>query len=668
MGGIARFRPVRAAGLILVCLCALFGFAGTGLARPASAVRVVDYRGVSVRVPRSWPVFDLARDPRTCVRFDRHALYLGAPGRQEHCPAHAIGRTDAILISPLDVDHGAPSATASALALDGDASSYSLRRAGVEVTATWSRSPHTVARALGHSSVAMAKGSAANSSAGAAEGASARAAAQTADPSTGASTFTGLGFDACAAPSRSQMAAWSHSPYHAIGIYIGGVNMACAQPNLTRAWVEHEIASRWHPVPLYVGLQAAGSGCGCRSLSRNTARARSEGMAAAGDAVTRAQRIGISPGNPIYYDMEGHSTGGSNTAAVLAFFSGWTSRIHADGYVSGVYGSGSTTISDLVPKYHTGYREPDDIWIADWNGERTTHDPYVPASEWSHHQRLHQYLGANTETYGGVSINVDNDFLNGPTATARSGYMVLTSNGGVHLFGSIVGHGSEAGNLPHGVSAVALAQDRKTGGYWILRSDGGVKGFRAPLHGSLRNKLHGARPVAMVGSPRGGYQILTSDGRVHSFDASWYGSDANKMRSGVSAVALARDRKTGGYWVLRSDGGVDAFHAPAYGGLKNKLHGAKPVALAPGQRGGYLVLTSNGAVRRFGPAKLHGSDAGKLPSGVTAVSIATLPTTAGYRILRSDGAINCFGAASYGSLAGKLHGRSAPLMIVDEDG
>jgi hypothetical protein len=195
-----------------------------------------------------------------------------------------------------------------------------------------------------------------------------------------------------------------------------------------------------------------------------------------------------------------------------------------------------------------------------------------------------------------------------------------------------------------------------------------VKGFHAPLHGSLRNKLHRAVPVAMVGSPRGGYQILTSDGRVHSFDASWYGSDTSKIGPGVSAVALARDRKTSGYWVLRSDGGVDAFHAPSYGGLKNGLHGAKPVALSAGQRGGYFILTSNGAVHRFGPAKLHGSDARKLPSGVSAVSIATSPTISGYRILRSDGGVNCFGAASYGSLAGKLHGRSTPVMIIEDGG
>jgi hypothetical protein len=213
-----------------------------------------------------------------------------------------------------------------------------------------------------------------------------------------------------------------------------------------------------------VGLQAEGSGCGCRTLSLNTAQAHSEGIAAAHDAVAHAKRLGILPGNPIYYDMEGHSTGGSNTAAVLAFFSGWTSTIHAARYISGVYGSASTIMSSLVPKYHTRYREPDNIWIADWNGQRSTHDPYVPAADWSHRQWLHQYAGGHNESYGGVTINIDNDFLNGATANARKGYMLLTPNGGIHLFGPIEGHGSEAGKLPHGATAVGLARDRKTGG------------------------------------------------------------------------------------------------------------------------------------------------------------------------------------------------------------
>src|SRR5689334_14722292 len=135
MGGTARCRASTATALVFTCILALFGFAGATAGSPARMARVVRFHGISVRVPRSWPVFDLARDPHTCVRFNRHALYLGAPGPQERCPAHAVGRTDAILISELHPHQSAPTATARGLSLDGNASSYRLRAAGVQVTA-----------------------------------------------------------------------------------------------------------------------------------------------------------------------------------------------------------------------------------------------------------------------------------------------------------------------------------------------------------------------------------------------------------------------------------------------------------------------------------------------------------------------------------------------------
>src|SRR5215471_14975156 len=103
MGGISPVRVFTATAIIFACICALLGYVGEPLARPASAWRVVRYHGVTVRVPRSWPVFDLARDPQACVRFNRHAVYVGTPGREERCPAHAVGRTDALLLSPLRV-------------------------------------------------------------------------------------------------------------------------------------------------------------------------------------------------------------------------------------------------------------------------------------------------------------------------------------------------------------------------------------------------------------------------------------------------------------------------------------------------------------------------------------------------------------------------------------
>ena len=50
--------------------------------------------------------------------------------------------------------------------------------------------------------------------------------------------YVGLGFDTCGAPSVGTMDAWTSSPYHSIGVYIGGQNAACPPGNtLTASWV-----------------------------------------------------------------------------------------------------------------------------------------------------------------------------------------------------------------------------------------------------------------------------------------------------------------------------------------------------------------------------------------------------------------------------------------------
>jgi hypothetical protein len=613
MGGGARSRGVVVLAVAAVCVCAALVFAGAGGAAPA-AVRTVRYRGLLLRVPRSWPVIDLGRDPHACVRFDRHALYLGEPGRDERCPAHAVGRTEALLVAPRRVPTGAPTPTAAGLGLDGDVTSFT--EAGAQVTATWWRTPALVAHVLGLKALpGGARDFAAAFGAAALESAPGRAPRMVAAPGS-AAVFTGLGFDTCSAPSRAHMSAWLHSPYRAVGIYIGGVTEACAQPNLNRTWIHEELASGWHLIPTYAGLQAPHNLCGCRPMSLSPAQATAQGEAAAADAVTHARGLGLGIGNPIYYDMEGYVRRGGNTAAVMAFLSGWSSRLRAEGYRAGVYSSADSGIRDLANRYGTSYPEPNDIWIANWNGRKTTSDPSVPSSDWPDHQRLHQYAGNRSESYGGVRLTVDDDYVDGATAasggSAVNGYLLLTTDGGVHPFGGVSWFGSDAGHLPPGVTAVALAKDRETTGYWILKSTGGIDNFHAPWYGSLKHRLDGHRPMALAEAPRGGYLILTGNGGVHPFHAAWYGS------------------------------------------LKHKLGRLHPVGLAPATRGGYLVLLSDGGVRAFGPAKAAGSDAGKLAAGVRAVSLATSTKTNGYRILLSDGGVNCFGIGCHGSLKGKL--------------
>ena len=229
--------------------------------------------------------------------------------------------------------------------------------------------------------------------------------------------YTGLGFDACTAPSKRSMSAWAGSPYRAIGVYIGGVNRGCSQPNLTASWVGEQTAAEWTLIPTYVGLQAPTSSCSsCAKLSSSTFTATTQGTEAATDAVAQARIAGIGEGSPIYFDMESYSRTSSATNATLSFLAAWTARLHALGYQSGVYSSGASGIADLAAQYGSTYLEPDEIWFANWNGRASAaSDPYVPATAWVGH-RIHQYQGGHDETYGGVTINIDNNYVEGATA------------------------------------------------------------------------------------------------------------------------------------------------------------------------------------------------------------------------------------------------------------
>lgn len=317
----------------------------------AAAQREIHFDGHTVAAPASWPVYRLNEHPGMCVRLDRRAVYLGTPSAQQRCPADAVGRRRAILVEP---DSGAG---ASALP--------------------------TVPRRVGTASQSGA-------------------------------IFTGLGFDACTAPSSRSMTAWKSSPYRAVGVYIGGINRACSQPNLTPEWVAAQTAAGWHLIPTYVGLQAPTSSCSsCGKLSASQATA--QGAAAAVDAVEEAGAVAMGPGSPIYFDMESYSRTSSATAATLAFLEAWTNKLHALGYLSGVYSSSASGIADLADQIGSGYELPDHLWIANWNGAQNTADPNVPASAWTPHRRIHQYAGGHNETYDGVTINIDNNYVDGTT-------------------------------------------------------------------------------------------------------------------------------------------------------------------------------------------------------------------------------------------------------------
>src|SRR5579871_3803479 len=245
--------------------------------------------------------------------------------------------------------------------------------------------------------------------------------------SSNASSFTGYAFDACNAPTTSDLAAWLPSPYRAVGIYIGGVNRACANAQLSPSWTASAISTGWSLIPIYVGLQApcVGQG-GLAKITPNVAS--SQGTAAADDAVTDSTALALPAGSPIYFDMEGYALNNpACTSAVQAFVVGWVSELHALGYLAGVYGSAASTIRDMQALATTG-SSPDDVWIGDWNGAQSVFgDPYVSDAFWTNHQRLHQYAGGHHETWGGVTLDIDSDYVDGAVVgTAGSAPLPVT--------------------------------------------------------------------------------------------------------------------------------------------------------------------------------------------------------------------------------------------------
>lgn len=622
------------------------------------------YRGFSVRVPRSWPVYNLAAHPSTCVRFNRHAVYLGTPGPAQACPTAAIGRTEAILVGPAGVSRAA--------GLNGAAVTQRTRH-GVSALATWGHSPNVIRRALGfaslHTMIASAPGVpgtariSAAPSASAARASAVRTPAATADASMPGQVYTGKGFDVCSTPSTSTMSAWGSSPYRAIGVYIGGINRACSQPNLTTSWVQQESIRGWHLIPIYVGRQAPTSGCGgCVAIS--STYAASEGTAAATDAVAQAQAVGIGPGNPLYFDMENYTRTTSSTHAVLAFLSAWTSRLHAEGYRSAVYSNDPSGISDLVSQWNTGYPEPDELWAANWNGVASTDDAYIPSTEWANHRRLHQYSGGVNQTYGGVMLNIDEDYVDAPTASgcssvASSGAPVNTCppriTGYVYAGQMLTEqHGSWSGSptsysyqwyrcTVSATPACAAIAGAAGPTYVLQAADVGSVIRVSETAGNPAGP--GAPAVSMATpavqpAPTSSYWLTTAYGNVYNgLTATFYGSAARSGDTSIVGIAATRDHH--GYWLVDAAGRVFTFGAARSAAAVHPAHPVAGIVAAP--RGGFYLFTRYGNVYTRGGARFFGSAARNRVSSV--VGMALTPDGRGYWLVKAGGRAMAYGDA-----------------------
>jgi hypothetical protein len=359
------------------------------------------------------------------------------------------------------------------------------------------------------------------------------------------------------------MQAWLASRYRAVNIYMGGSDRGCAQPNLTAGWVSTVVAQGWTLIPTYVGLQAP---CWPGSGSKiDPSNAAAEGVSSADDAANGMAALGLGAGNPVYFDMENYNTGDSScVSAVETFLDSWTAELHSRGYVSGVYSSASSGITNLVqetsnPSYHL----PDDIWFAHWNGADSVYgDSYIPDGDWNNHQRIHQYAGGHNETYGGATLNIDNDAVDAATAPATAGQptvpivrAVTTPDGHVQLFWDANG---------------VIKQN------WYSPANGAIGGWVSP--GPMQSGAQAAGNPAIVRRP--GAQVIdvftrSTDGQIRE---TWYNWGTGKWGGWIpiSGSAFTGDPQVvatsdGHEQIFADDNGLikQNWFAPANGAIGN---------------------------------------------------------------------------------------------------
>ena len=232
-------------------------------------------------------------------------------------------------------------------------------------------------------------------------------------------------------------------------------------------------------------------------------------------------------------------------------------------------------------------------------------------------------------------------------APGGASYADVRINGQVDVFGRDARVVPAPPTQP-GVSATGIAADARTGGYWVLFSNGRVEAIDAPALGGPRIPGGGwgqyPAAVAIAAASRGtGYLVLRANGAVDAFGTRAHGSLAHHLAYGatapVTAVAIAVDAATGGYWIATSSGAVVAFDAPTLGApaLGSRPSGAPTVALAPAGPG-VVALESNGRLSAYGTSM--GTGAVAVPAGAAAAGI----TVAGSRLIV---AINDGGVAGY---------------------
>ena len=251
-------------------------------------------------------------------------------------------------------------------------------------------------------------------------------AASDAAPATRTARLRGPGFDMCELAGEEDLRRWMDAgPYRAVNLYIGGALRFCVNASLTAQRLEALALQGWTFIPTWVGPQAPCTSFRSR-FDANPATAFSQGRAEAEQALQVAQTLGLAEadgaGTVIYYDLEAYD--GEDSACVeaaRAFVAGWTQRIQQSNSYAGLY---ALACNPPIARYGDLAPAPDAVWFAAWT--RQSFDPAVtvndlpatclPPALWNQSQRIRQYAGSHDEKWGGVTLEIDSNVLDGIVA------------------------------------------------------------------------------------------------------------------------------------------------------------------------------------------------------------------------------------------------------------
>ena len=380
--------------------------------------------------------------------------------------------------------------------------------------------------------------------------------------------FTGYGFDQCVGPSQQAMDTWLRtSPFLAVGIYISGDSRGCrSQPNLTPTWVAKQLRKGWRLLPITLGPQASCHPSFPRYADDESIKpkpgeggrynpARRQARQEAATAVEAAQKLGIVAGSTLWYDLEGFDL--TNTRcreSALAFLSAWTSKLHTLDYVSGVYssaGSGIKMLDDARVHRPDEVTLPDQIWIARWDGKANTKTDYIRDDGWLPGGRMKQYRGGHNETWGGVTINIDSNWLD----LGRGSVAPPVA----HCSGTDVDHPSYK-VIAEGTTETALVKALQ-----CLLKEQGLYGGK--LHGTYNERTIAAANTWQSGH---GFTATATWGRVHwmsllaagTFPVLKFGSageDVRRVQRALNAASATLELKVSGTYTRGTANAVKAY-------------------------------------------------------------------------------------------------------------